>query len=68
MSSLFAPDGCAIPNIRTKEYLLVFAPPCEHKKIRDSTIIIRAESEPSARRYATTHFKMLGTLTRIETL
>lgn len=51
-SGLFAPDGCVIPNIPTREYVVTFTAKCEHTKIRSAQYVIRDESIESARAFA----------------
>ena len=46
--ALFAADGCVKPNIPTRAYRLIYAPACEHTKIRFAEIVIRATSAEAA--------------------
>jgi hypothetical protein len=60
MSLPLYPDGCVIPNIRTKNYLVYFAPKCEHTKLRGAYIGIVAESADAAQMYALTSIRLAG--------
>lgn len=71
MTGLFAEDGCAAPNIATRDYRLTFTAKCGHGKIRSAEIIISAPSEADALHYAATwlHGVMKNTvLTGVEVI
>lgn len=48
----FAPDGCALPNIRLQNFRVIFVGRCEHVKAPRITIDIRSVSPLDARRQA----------------
>jgi hypothetical protein len=45
-------DGCIIPNIRLRHFLVYFAPKCEHAKLRGAHIGLDAETANDAIEYA----------------
>jgi hypothetical protein len=51
---MFATDGCVIPTITTREYVVTFDAKCEHCKIRGGQFTVRAEDDASARRFGET--------------
>jgi hypothetical protein len=50
---MFHEDGCVVPNIELHEYVLKFAPVCDHSKFRSAEINVMAPSPESARRRGT---------------
>jgi hypothetical protein len=53
-------DGCIVPNIPTRNYIVYMAPKCEHKKVRGAYVAIRAENADAALEYAGTWIRMSG--------
>lgn len=51
MSLPLYPDGCIIPNIRTRHYVVYLAPKCEHTKVRGAYVAVDAEDADSALNY-----------------
>jgi hypothetical protein len=41
-------DGCLIPNIPTRLYLVRLAPKCDHKRMQGAVMAVRAESPDDA--------------------
>ena len=60
MSLPLYPDGCIIPNIRTRPYLVYLAPECEHKMLRGAYIAIMAESADAALIYVGRNVRLAG--------
>jgi hypothetical protein len=48
MSLPVYPDGCIIPNIPTRLYLVTMVPRCGHRRLRGSVIAVMAESVADA--------------------
>jgi hypothetical protein len=53
-------DGCIVPNIPTKNYIVYMAPRCAHKKVRGAYIAVRAESAQAAFDYAGDSIRIAG--------
>lgn len=51
-SGLFAPDGCVVPTIPTREYTVTFTRKCEHTKIVAASVVIRDTDAKSAHDFA----------------
>jgi hypothetical protein len=52
MSLPLYPDGCIIPNIPVKHFVVYLAPKCEHSKLRGAYIAIDAPDKEDALLYA----------------
>lgn len=60
MSLPLYPDGCIVPNIRTRPFMVYLAPKCEHKMLRGAYIAIMAESADAALIYVGRNVRLAG--------
>jgi len=51
MSGMFATDGCVLPNIVTREFIVFLGPKCKHTKIKAGAIVLSAECAADAARF-----------------